>query len=880
MLPSTPSPDLLRALRRSALRSLAPTDFYAYQEYVHGYKPAPHIRQMVDFVEERIARGENGVVLAPRGSTKTTSLTTGYLGWKIATTPDIRVGLFSQKDKKAEAFSEAIKWTISESEAFKEIFGSLRGTTKWTSAEWVRKGSRWRGEKDRTMVTGGVNNSSAVSKRFDVIYCHAKGTLIFDGGEWMAVEDHPTARVRHGDGLAISVWGLPFPEVVTPEHRYWAMTPEGEPGWIEAERLDRATFIGAPIDMTVEAPRGIPQRVNYLQSSGKSGVQNDWRYEEIEQPEFADADWWWLLGLWWGDGHRAARMVGWTMSSEATTERLISILDRYGYPWHRIEREGCWQITMQSTRWAEWLTTWRTGNSMKQPPSWVERIDLRYQAALLRGYIDADGFVDEGQAEARITSVHIPGLLAARRMLARLGVPSTIRNGPGAVPTVIRGRMINSTQRFDLRFHLRYGATLGLPVARSTKWAVSRNRTFIEGGHLWSKVRGIEEVEDQEFVPIQTADHTYLTAFGRSHNCDDILDFDNTYTVDRREKTEDWFWRTMKPAQAAEGVSIIVVGTRWTEGDLYERLIETNKWPSLVIPAISQDDEGNDRSYWPEVWPLERLYAERDDIGWDNFNCAYQNDLSGNAEGVIFRREWFDYFDELPRDRRFLYTMGVDLASSERERADYTVRAVVAEDENHEHWVLGVYRTKIESGHKQFVKDGAAAFPQISKIIIETNQHQSTLVQDLLNETTLPVVGRKTDVDKRTRARAVAARYEAHRVHHHRSLKGSDYEAELTNFPKGHDDQIDAVGLAMDIRGVEGAMAVARPPMRDAYAPQEPVGSQIRFSTGPEFVPAYLAKMLDGIDTVRMTRAEAIQTANRRAESNYVRRQMSAMLRR
>lgn len=521
---------LLKTLRRNALRSLAPTDFYAYQEYVNGYRPADHIRKMVDFVDERISRGENGIVLAPRGSTKSTSLTTGYLAWKIATTPDIRVGLFSQKDKKAEAFSGAIKWTVSESEAFREVFGNLRGTTKWTDAEWVRKGSRWRGEKDRTMVTGGVNNSSAVSKRFDVIFC------------------------------------------------------------------------------------------------------------------------------------------------------------------------------------------------------------------------------------------------------------------------------------------------------------------------------------------------------------DDILDFDNTYTVDRREKTEDWFWRTMKPAQAAEGVSIIVVGTRWTEGDLYERLIDTNKWPSLVIPAISQDDEGNDRSYWPAVWPLERLYAERDDIGWDNFNCAYQNDLSGNAEGVIFRREWFDsnYFDELPRDRRFIYTMGVDLASSERERADYTARAIVAEDEQHEHWVLGVYRTKIESGHKQFVKDGAAAFPAISKIIIETNQHQSTLVQDLLNETTLPVVGRKTDTDKRTRARAVAARYEAHRVHHHRSLKGSEFEAELTNFPKGHDDQIDALGLAMDIRSVAGSMAVITP----APVVTEPTisaGAEVRFLTGPEHLPAHLAKMLDGIDTVRMTREEAIQMANRRAESNYIRGQMAGM---
>ena len=146
-------------LRRNLLRQLAKTDFYAFQEYVFGYKPAPHIRQMVEFVEERIARGENGVVLAPRGSTKTTSLTTGWLAHKVAQNTDIRIGLFSQKDKKAEAMSNAIRWTIGENESFREVFGNLRGESKWSDAEWLRKGSRWTTSKDRTMVTGGVNNS-------------------------------------------------------------------------------------------------------------------------------------------------------------------------------------------------------------------------------------------------------------------------------------------------------------------------------------------------------------------------------------------------------------------------------------------------------------------------------------------------------------------------------------------------------------------------------------------------------------------------------------------------------------------------------------------------------------------------------------------------
>src|SRR5690348_2725316 len=210
--------------------------------------------------------------------------------------------------------------------------------------------------------------------------------------------------------------------------------------------------------------------------------------------------------------------------------------------------------------------------------------------------------------------------------------------------------------------------------------------------------------------------------------------------------------------------------------------------------------------------------------------------------------------------------MGVDLASSERERADYTARAIVAEDEFHEHWVLAVYRVKTESGHKAFVKDCAAAFPGISKIIIETNQHQSTLVQDLLNETTLPVVGRRTDTDKRTRARAVAARYESRRVHHHRTLKGSEFEAELTDFPRGHDDMIDALGLAMDIRGTSGSIAAVSAAPGGSGEPTVQSGRDVQFNTGVQHLPAYLAELLTGVDTERMSRDQAIAEANRRAE--------------
>lgn len=286
--------------------------------------------------------------------------------------------------------------------------------------------------------------------------------------------------------------------------------------------------------------------------------------------------------------------------------------------------------------------------------------------------------------------------------------------------------------------------------------------------------------------------------------CDDILDEENSATPEQREKLATWFWKTLKPCLAPGG-SIIVLGTRWAEGDFYQVLMEDKKWPSLVRGAIRKDENGNDVALWPDYWPLDALEAERRDMGSAMFACSYLNDISGLMAGNIFRRDWINYFDPSEvNPGKLVWKMGVDLASSEKQRADYTARVVIGEDQDRNVYVYSVVRDKIETGHRGFIGDGYNTYPLISKIVVENNQFQGAFVKDLLASTNWPVVGKRSEIDKVTRARAVAARYESSKVFHSRSLQGSDFEIELLQFPNGHDDMIDALGLAMET-GTGGA---------------------------------------------------------------------------
>lgn len=201
------------------------------------------------------------------------------------------------------------------------------------------------------------------------------------------------------------------------------------------------------------------------------------------------------------------------------------------------------------------------------------------------------------------------------------------------------------------------------------------------------------------------------------------------------------------------------------------------------------------------------------------FACAYLNDISGLMAGNIFRPP-FQYFTQLDPEKRYTFRMGVDLASSEKERADFTARVVTAEDDDGNFYVLSVYRDKRETHHEEFVVDGWMAYPDISLVIIENQQFQSTLIQRLMRDyPRIPVEGRKSDVDKTTRARAVAAKYEAHKVFHHLSLRDSVFETELKSFNRGHDDMVDALGFSMDLGGTGFFFGkLGGPRRREAYA--------------------------------------------------------------
>lgn len=166
-------------------------------------------------------------------------------------------------------------------------------------------------------------------------------------------------------------------------------------------------------------------------------------------------------------------------------------------------------------------------------------------------------------------------------------------------------------------------------------------------------------------------------------------------------------------------------------------------------------------------------------------------------EGGRVRREWLRY-GEPPTGKVERY-MGVDLAISTREGADYTAIAVVSRLPDGAVYVHDVQRARLGFGDVLGFINSMAQKWQPALIGIEQVQYQAAVVEELLRRTKLPVRGVYPDRDKLSRFQPLEARYQQGLVIHSRNLP-REFDDELLSFPHApHDDQIDALSYAYSL---------------------------------------------------------------------------------
>lgn len=282
---------------------------------------------------------------------------------------------------------------------------------------------------------------------------------------------------------------------------------------------------------------------------------------------------------------------------------------------------------------------------------------------------------------------------------------------------------------------------------------------------------------------------------------DPVKDREDADSDAKRAKTYNWY-RSTAYTRLSEHGAIVLIQTRWHEGDLAGLLLEEmaaggEQWEVLDLPAILPSGH----SLWPKRFSLDRLARIKRAVGPREWSALYMQKPQPD-EGSFFKREWFQTWDPLrvrPEDAlpaRLSFYGTSDYAVT-ADGGDYTVHRVWGVCPDGNLYRIAGWRGQTSSDvwvekkldliakWKPFAWFGEAGVIQkaVEPMIVRRMRERNTYCR-------LEWVPSLTD--KPTRARGFQARAAMRTVWFE---PGADL-SEFLNFPTGkHDDEVDCAGM-------------------------------------------------------------------------------------
>lgn len=292
-----------------------------------------------------------------------------------------------------------------------------------------------------------------------------------------------------------------------------------------------------------------------------------------------------------------------------------------------------------------------------------------------------------------------------------------------------------------------------------------------------------------------------------------------------------WEWFQSGPLQRLmpDGV-IIVVMTRWSMMDLTGQLVnhmiknpDADQWEVVEFPAILDEGEENERSLWPEFWPLEELKKKR--AGMDTRYWSSQYLQNPTAEGAqIIKREWWQLWEKEDPPNCDYTIMSLDAAQEAHNRADYnavTIWGVFFNEETNQNNIilLNAWKERMEFPElkRAMIKEYNDWEPDT--FIVEKKSSGAALYQEFramgipVSEFT-PSRGN----DKISRANSVADLFASGMVWAPTDRRwAQEVVQECSEFPVGtHDDYVDSTTQAL-IRFRKGGFISLPSDEKDEY---------------------------------------------------------------
>ena len=273
-----------------------------------------------------------------------------------------------------------------------------------------------------------------------------------------------------------------------------------------------------------------------------------------------------------------------------------------------------------------------------------------------------------------------------------------------------------------------------------------------------------------------------------------------------------WSWMQTGPLQRLmPGGAIIVVMTRWGTLDLTGRIIDyqtrnpdSPRWEIVELPAILHEGTENEKSLWPEQWPLTALKSAKASIDPRYWNAQYMQQPTSDNSAVISRKMWRVWEPDEPPTCDYII-QSWDTAHEVKTNSDYSACTT---------W--GVFYNEEEKGAAQIILLDAfkdrLTFPELKAtalkhyrewepdaFIVEKKSAGAPLIQEFR---AMGIPAWETNPsrgnDKMVRLNAIADLFASGMVWAPDTRWAREVIEEVASFPVGeHDDFVDTTSQAL-----------------------------------------------------------------------------------
>lgn len=304
--------------------------------------------------------------------------------------------------------------------------------------------------------------------------------------------------------------------------------------------------------------------------------------------------------------------------------------------------------------------------------------------------------------------------------------------------------------------------------------------------------------------------------------CDDLEGDEQVLNKERRDSFKRWAFGALFPAKSDDGI-IRIVGTILHADSLLENLMpkEYSKdtihdglktysnhprptWKSVKYKAHNEDFS---KLLWKDRKSAEWLRAERQkyiDQGLsDVYSQEFLNIPIDESRAFIKNGDLLNLSDE-DKKLKLNYYVGVDLAISSKQGADYSAFVIGGMDEHRIVQVRDVIRERLQADEIIDLILSLHTTYEPELFLIEDGQIAKTLLPSLNEEMqkrniwpNLSFI--RASTDKVSRARPLQARVRSKGIRFDKTANWwPTMEDELLKFPRGrHDDQVDATSYMM-----------------------------------------------------------------------------------